>query len=176
MKRFTLSLLVLALLTSLSFAQGTGQNQNMMQHGHMRSSMQGMGGHGMGGSMIYTMMVHNVIMNAGEMDLTETQKKEMAELNDKYMNPMTQKESDLRAAHKQMIMTMQDPNFDPKTLKSEIKSSNDINLELADMMVDAMASARKTLGPEKFKQCMSMKTGMNRPMQKGQMMKNNQSQ
>lgn len=182
MKRFTVSLLALALLTGLALAQGTGQTtdgqmQGTMPPGHMKGTMYGKGSHMYGGSMMYSMMVRNVITKANALNLTDAQKKEIAQLNDKYLEPLVQKENDFRGEHMKMMTMMQDPNFDPEALKSAIKTSNELNTDMADMMVDAMADARKTLGPEDFKQCMVMDWGMKSgTMQKGQMMEKNQSQ
>ena len=179
MKRLSVSILILMFLTSFALAQGTGQNTQgqtpgtMMPHGNMYGHMHGST---MNRPMMYSMMVNNVIMKADTLDLTDTQKKEISGLNDKYLKPLSQKESDFRDEH--MMNMMKDPNFDPKALKAAIKSSNDLNMDMADMMVDALAEARKTLGPEKFAQCMTMNWGMNKSgtMQKGQMMQNKQTQ
>lgn len=184
MKRATVTLLILTLLTSFALAQGTGQKTDgqtpgmMMPHENMKGSMHGMGYHSTGSSMMYSMMVHNVIMKADALDLTDAQKKEIAELNDKYLYPLVQKEADFRVAHMKMMNMMKDPNFDPEALKATIKSSNDLNMDMADMMVDALTAARKTLGPGNFKQCMTMDWGMMKSgtMQKGQMMQNKQAQ
>lgn len=183
MKRFILSVLTLALLTGFALAQGTGQKtdgqtQGTMPHGHMKGSMYGKGNYMSGGSMMYSMMVRNVITKAGALDLTDAQKKEIAQLNDKYLEPLVQKETDFRAEHMKMMKMMQDPSFDPEALKSAIKTSNDLNMDMANMMVDALADARKTLGPENFKQCMVMDWGMMKSgsMKKGQMMQNKQAQ
>ncbi len=183
MKRLMLSVLTLALLTGFAMAQGTGQKtdgqtQGTMPHGHMKGSMYGKGSYMSGGSMMYSMMVRNVITKADALDLTETQKKEIAELSDKYLDPMVQKEADFRTVHMKMMSMMRDPDFDPEALKSAIKTSNDLNMDMADMMVDALADARKTLGPENFKQCMAMDWGMIKSgsMKKGQMMQNRQPQ
>jgi len=183
MKRLSVSILILTLFTSFAIAQGTGQktdgqNQGMMMpHGNM-GTVHGMGNHMSGSSMMYSMMVHHVIMKANDLDLTETQKKEIAGLNDKYLYPLVQKEADFRTAHMKVIDMMKDPNFDATALKTEIKSSNELNTDMADMMVDALASARKTLGPDNFKKCMTMDWKMTKSgtMQKGQMMQNQQAQ
>jgi hypothetical protein len=62
------------------------------------------------------------------------------------------------------IMNMlQDPNFDPVKLKAEVKASNDINLDMANMSVDALAAIRKAIGVENFKKAEMM------PMMGGRM-------
>ena len=167
MKRLTVSLLILTLLTSFSLARGTGQNTDM-PHGNMKGHMHGTGSHAMSSPMMYSMMVHNVIVKADALDLTDAQKKEIDGLNDKYLYPLVQKEADFRVSHMKMMNMMKDPNFDTEALKAAIKSSNDLNKDMADTMVDALAAARKILGPENFKQCMAMDWGM---MKSGTMQK-----
>ena len=176
MKGLSVSILILTFLTSFALAQGTGQNTrgqtpgNMMPQGNMYGHMHGMGNHTMNRPMMYSMMVQNVITKANTLDLTDSQKKEISGLNYKYLQPLSQKESDFRAEHMKLMKMMQDPNFDPAALKTAIKSSNDMNMDMADMMVDALTAARKTLGPENFKKCMTMDWGMMKggAMQKGQ--------
>jgi hypothetical protein len=186
MKRLLSSILILMCLTSLAMAQGAGQqmmgqNQGMMPQGHMTGMGHGMGSHMMGNSMMYSMMVHGVMMKANTLDLTAAQRKELSEISDKYLYPMVQKEADFRVSHMKIMDMLIDTEFDPAKLKSEIKTSNQINLEMADMMVDALTAIRKSVGPEKFKQCMTMpmswdmmKSGT--MMQNGQMMQNKQTQ
>lgn len=146
-------------LTSFSFAgqmtEEMGDQQgDMMSKGMMMGKEKGMGGHMMGGSMMYSMMVHHVLMKAGTLDLTDAQKKELAEINEKYLYPIVRKEADFKISHMKMMDMMHDPNFDPASLKAEIKTSNQLRLEQADMMVDALAAVRKTIGPENFTKMM----------------------
>lgn len=174
-------------LTSFSFAgqmtQEMGDQQgDMMSKGMMMGKEKGMGGHMMGGSMMYSMMVHHVLMKAGTLDLTDAQKKELAEINEKYLYPIVRKEADFKISHMKMMDMMHDPNFDPASLKAEIKTSNQLSLEQADMMVDALAAVRKTIGPENFTKmmktmhadCGMMESGM--MMDKGEMMGNEPAQ
>ncbi len=183
MKRLVASLFILMCFTSLALAQGTGQQkgeqkQDMMSNGNMMGMEQGMGSHMMGDSMMYSMMVHHIMMKATTLDLTDAQKKELTEINGKYLYPIVQKEADFKISHMKIMDTLHDSNFDPAKLKSEIKTSNQLSLETADMMVDALAAIRKTVGPENFKQCMQMMPmnwGMMKSgemMEKGEMMGN----
>ncbi len=170
MKRLAASALILICLTSLSLAQGTAkqmsdQKQDMMSKGMMMQMEKGMGGHMMGGSMMYGMMVHHILMKAGALDLTDAQKKELAEIKEKYLYPIVRKGADFKISHMKTMDTLHDPDFDPAKLKSEIKTSNQLSLEMADMAVDALTAIRKTVGPENFKQVMKMM-----PMDCGMMM------
>ena len=186
MKRLVSSIIILICLTSLAMAQGagqqkTGQNQGMMPQGTMKGMGQhGMGGHMMHGHMMYSSMINRIMMKANSLDLTQAQKKELSDVNEKYVYPMVKKEADFRISHMKIMDMIHDPEFDPSKLKTEIKTSNQINMELADMMVDSLSAIRKAVGPENFKQCMSMPMGwrMNSGtmMQKGQMMQNNKTQ
>ena len=187
MKTRTLVMMfTLICLTSFSFAgQMTGetgdQKGDMMSKGMMMGKDKGMGGHMMGGSMMYSMMVHHVLMKAGALDLTDAQKKELAEVNEKYLYPIVRKEADFKISHMKIMDMMHDPNFDPTSLKAEIKTSNQLSLETADAMVDALAAVRKTIGPENFTKmmksmhadCGMMEGGM---MDKGEMMGNEPAQ
>lgn len=174
-------------LASFSFAgqmtQEMGDQQgDMMSKGMMMGKEKGMGGHMMGGSMMYSMMVHHVLMKAGALDLTDAQKKELAEINEKYLYPIVRKEADFKISHMKMMDMMHDPSFDPASLKAEIKTSNQLSLEMADAMVDAVAAVRKTIGPENFikmmksmhADCGMMEGGM--MMDKGEMMGNEPAQ
>lgn len=160
MKTRTLVIMfTLICLTSFSFAgQMTGetgdQKGDMMSKGMMMGKEKGMGGHMTGGSMMYSMMVHHVLMKAGALDLTDAQKKELAEVNEKYLYPIVRKEADFKISHMKIMDMIHDPNFDPASLKSEIKTSNQLSLETADAMVDALAAVRKTVGPENFTKMM----------------------
>ena len=187
MKRFVASMLILMCFTSLALAQGTGQQkgeqkQDMMSNGNMMGMEHGMGSHMMGDSMMYSMMVHHIMMKASTLDLTAAQKKEFAGINEKYLYPIVRKEADFKISHMKIMDMLHDPDFDPAKLKSEIKTSNQISLEQADMMVDALATIRKTVGSENFTQVMKMmpmECGMMKSgemMEKGEMMMNKPAQ
>lgn len=187
MKRLVASLLTLICITSLALAQEMTQQKgekqpDMMSKGMMMGMEKGMGGHMMGGSMMYGMMVHHILMKAGALDLTDAQKKELAGIKEKYLYPIVRKGADFKISHMKTMDMLHDPDFDTAKLKSEIKTSNQINLEMADMTVDALAAIRKTVGPENFTQVMKMKPmdcGMMKGgmmMEKGEMMGNEPAQ
>lgn len=170
MKKLVASLLILICITSLALAQEMSQQKgekqpDMMSKGMMMGMEKGMGGHMMGGSMMYGMMVHHILMKASTLDLTDAQKKELAGIKEKYLYPIVQKGADFKISHMKTMDTLHDPDFDPAKLKSEIKTSNQLSLEIADMTVDALTAIRKTVGPENFKQVMKMM-----PMDCGMMM------
>jgi len=161
MRRLIASLFILVSVASLSFAQGmTQQKQGQMgMMGHGMSGMQGeMMTHMMGGmhSMMYSMMVQHVLMKANALQLTDTQRKELANIPEKYLYPIVRKEADFRISHMKIMDMLQDPNFDTVKVKAEIKASNDINLEMANMSVDALAAIRKAIGVENFKKAKGM--------------------
>lgn len=182
MKTRTLVMMVaLICLTSLSLAQEMGQQMgdqrgDMMSQGMMTGMEKGMGGHMMGGSMMYGMMIQHILMKASTLDLTDAQKKELAGIKEKYLYPTVRKGADFKISHMKIMDMMHDPGFDPAKLKSEIKTSNQLSLEMADMMVDALATIRKTVGTENFTKmmktmhmdCPMMKSGM--MMEEGDMM------
>jgi hypothetical protein len=75
------------------------------------------------------------------------------------------------------IMDMlHDPDFDTAKLKSGIKTSNQISLEMADMTADALTAIRKAVGPENFKQVMKMMPMDCGMMKGGEMMENDPAQ
>ena len=156
MRNLTTSLLILALTAGLSFSQG------MMQQKEGQAGMMGRGMMGTQGGMMrgmphmYSMMVHHVIMKANTLDLTDAQKKELANIEEKYLYPLVQKEADFKISHMKVMSMLRDPNFDPSKVKSEIKVSNDINLEMASMSVDALAAVRNAIGLENFKKARLM--------------------
>jgi len=161
MKKLAISLVVLVFFAGLSFAQGTMQ-QKEGQTGMTGSGKTGMQGgmmeHMRGGMhpMIYSMMVNHVLMKANTLNLTETQKKELANIQEKYIYPMVRKEADFKISHMKIMNMLQDPNFDPAKVKAEAKASNDINLDMANLLVDALAAIRKTIGVENFKKATQM--------------------
>lgn len=159
MKRLVATLVILICITSLSLAeqktqQKSEQQPDMMSQGMMRGMKKDMGGHMMGGSTMYSMMVHHILMKASVLDLTDVQKKELGEINEKYLYTIVRKEADFKISHMKIMDMMHDPNFDPAKLKSEIKTSNQLSLEMSDMMVDALAGIRKTIGTENFTKLM----------------------
>jgi hypothetical protein len=166
MKRLATSLIVLLFIAGPSFAQGAMQQRG--QGGMMGWQGQGgMMGHMMGEMhpMFYSMMVNHVIMSANTLNLTDTQKKELTDVQEKYVFPMVHKEADFKISHMKIMNMLQDPNFDPAKVKAEIKASNDINLDMANMSVDALAAIRKAVGVENFKKIEAM------PMMSGRMTK-----
>jgi len=163
MKRLVTSLIILICFTSLSFAQGMMQQKQ----GKGMMSMKGrMKGHMMGGMhpMMYSMMVHHVLMKANTLNLTETQKKELNSIKEKYVFPMVRKESEFKISHMKIIDMLQNPSFDPASVKKEIKTSNNINLEIANMAIDALAATRKTIGLENFTKIKGMMPTMSGKM------------
>lgn len=178
MKRLIASLFILICLTSFALAQEMSQEKDkqqpdMMSKGMMMEPVKGkMGDHMMGGSMMYSMMVHQILIKADALDLTDAQKKELGEIKEKYLYPIVQKGADFKISHMKIIDMLHDPDFVPAKLKSEIKTSNQMNLEMADMMVDALTATRKTVGTENFKQVMKMMPMDCGMMKGGEMMEN----
>ncbi|MAT38728.1 MAG: hypothetical protein CL946_03910 [Ectothiorhodospiraceae bacterium] len=178
MKRLIISVLVLMCFANLSFAQQmteheTGQGQQMMDMGKMKKKMKGMNDHMKSGmhSTMYVMMVHHILMKANTLDLTEGQKNELEVIKEKYLYPMVQKEADFKISHMKTMDMLHDPNFDAEKLRSEIKISNQINLDLSDMMIDALTSIRKAIGLDDYEQMIKMM-----PMMSGGMMKSEEMQ
>lgn len=149
MRRIVISLIVLVCLTSLSFAQGMTQKKEMMGKGMMQGKMMG---HNMGGmhSMMYSGMLHHTLMMANTLDLTDAQKKKLETISDKYLYPMIQKEGDFKISHMKIMDNLHDPNFDPDKLRAEIKKSTELNLEMANTMVDGIAAVREAIGSENY--------------------------
>ena len=169
MRRLIILLVTLIFATSLSFAQGMMQEKGEQSGGQMEMMGKGMMGmqggmmaHMMGGMhpMMYSMMVHHVLMKANTLDLTDTQMKELANIQEKYVYPMVRKEADFKISHMKIINMLQDPNFDPSKLKAEIKASNETNLEMANMLIDALTAIRKAIGVENFKKAAEMMSMM----------------
>lgn len=162
MRRLIILLVTLIFATSLSFAQGMMQEkgeQSGVQMGMM--SMQG----GMSPTMC-NMIVHHVFMKANTLNLTDAQRKELASIREKYIYPMTSKEADFKISHMKIMDMLQDPNFDPTKVKEEIKTSNEINLEMANMSIDALTAIRKAIGVENFKKAAEMMSMMGGGMRK----------
>jgi hypothetical protein len=157
MRRLIASVVILLFVSSLSFAQGMMQRKQ----GQMRMMSKGMMEHMMVGMQhMYSMMVHHVLIQANKLDLTDTQRKDLASIREKYVYPMVRKEADFKISHMKIMDMLQDPNFDPAKVKAEVKLSNDINLEMANMSVDALAAIRKAIGVDKFKKISEMMSMM----------------
>jgi Spy/CpxP family protein refolding chaperone len=167
MKRLATSLVILVFIASLSFAQGMMQQKKGQTGGGMMGMQGGMMEHMMGGMhpMIYSMMVEHVLMRANTLSLTDTQRKELADIKEKYVYPMVHKEADFKISHMKIMDMLQDPNFDPAKVKAQIKASDNINLEMASMSVDALVAIRKAIGVENFKKAEMM------PIMGGKMMR-----
>ncbi len=169
MRRLIASLVILIFVASLSFAQGMMQEKGEQSGGQMEKMGKGMMGmqggmmaQMMGGMhpMMYSMMVHHVLMKANTLDLTDTQKQELATIQEKYLYPMVRKEADFKISHMKIMGMLQDPNFDPAKVKAEVKASNEINLEMANMSIDALTAIRKAIGVENFKKAAKMMSMM----------------
>ncbi|MBI2486776.1 MAG: hypothetical protein HYW01_07435 [Deltaproteobacteria bacterium] len=172
MRRLIASVVILLFVSSLSFAQGMMQKKQgqmgMMSKG-MMEMQGGMMGHMMVGMQhMYTMMVHHVLIQANKLDLTDTQKKDLASIREKYVYPMVRKEADFKISHMKIMDMLQDPNFDPAKVKAEVKLSNDINLEMANMSIDALTAIRKAIGIDKFKKISGMMSMMGGVMMMGE--------
>lgn len=166
MGRLVTSLVILVFVTNLSFAHGMMQQSG----GQMGMMGEGITAHTMGGMhpMMYSMMVRHVLVKANNLDLTDTQKKEVANIQEQYVYPMVRKEADFKISHMKIINMLQNPNFDPTKVKKEIKVSNEINLEMANMSIDALAAIRKTIGVENFKKATEMMSMMGGEMMKSE--------
>lgn len=168
MKRLIASVVILLFAASLSFSQGMMQ-QEKGQMGLMSKGMTVMhGGMMRGMPHMYSMVVHHVIMKANTLDLTDAQKKELADIQEKYLFPMVRREADFKISHMKIMDMLQDPNFDSAKVKAEIKVSNDINLEMANMSVDALTATRNAIGIDKFKKISGMMSMMGGGMMMGE--------
>jgi hypothetical protein len=136
----------------------------------------GMGDHMMGDSMMYSMMVHHILMKASALDLDDAQEKELGEIKEKYLYPIVRKGADFKISQMRIMDMLHDPDFDTAKLKSGIKTSNQISLEMADMTADALTAIRKAVGPENFKQVMKMMPMDCGMMKGGEMMENDPAQ
>lgn len=167
MRRLVASSVILIFVVSLSFAQGKMQEKGEQSGGQME--MMGQGMMGMQGGMSPTMcnmIVHHVFMKANTLNLTDAQRKEVSTIRERYIYPMTRKEADFKISHMKVMDMLQDPNFDPTKVKAEVKASNDINLEMANMSVDALTAIRKAIGVENFKKAAEMVSMMGGGMRK----------
>jgi hypothetical protein len=96
-------------------------------------------------------------MKTNSLNLTDTQRKQLAGIPERYIYPMIRKEADLKISHMRIMGMLHDPNFDPAKVKSETKASNEIKLEMANMAIDALADIRNAIGIENFKKVAEMK-------------------
>lgn len=155
MKRLLISLAILIFAVSLSFAQGPmpekGRQTGMMCKGEKAHMMGGMH------PMMYSILVQHALMKTNSLNLTDTQRKQLAGIPERYIYPMIRKEADLKISHMRIMGMLHDPNFDPAKVKSETKASNEIKLEMANMAIDALADIRNAIGIENFKKVAEMK-------------------
>jgi uncharacterized protein YnzC (UPF0291/DUF896 family) len=124
---------------------------------------------GMRGIGKYSGLVHGAIMCAESLELTDSQKKELEAVREKFLYPMVKKEADFRISHMKIVDMMHDAEFDPAKLKAEIKVANGIELELANMAVDAAVAIRNAVGIDNFKKITGMMPKMQRGMMRGMM-------
>ena len=67
---------------------------------------------------MYGMVVQHILMKAGALDLTDTQKKELARVKEKYLYPLVQKEADFKISHLKTMDMLHGPDLDSR--KAEI--------------------------------------------------------
>jgi hypothetical protein len=151
MKKLVASFIILMFVVSPGFGQGTIQKGGK-QIGMMDVHCRGISTHMMGRMHpTYSVMVHHIFIKANALNLTDTQRKELAGIPERYIYPMIRKEADLKISHMRIMGMLHDPSFDPAKVKSETKTSNEIKLEMANMAIDALADIRNAIGVENFK-------------------------
>lgn len=179
MKRLATVMVVFLFVTGVSFAQGMMQQRQgqmgqqrqgqmgMMGKGMMGKGMMGMQGGMMGGmhSMMYSMMVHHALMRAQSLNLTDNQRNRLANVREKFVYPVVRKEADFKISHMKIMDMLHNPNFDPARLKAEIKTSNQLNLEMANTAVEGLSTIRNIIGIENYRKITQMM-----PMMGGRMM------
>lgn len=157
MKKLVASFIILMFVVSPTFGQGTMQERGK-HRGAMDMHCRGTNAHMMGRMHpMYSIMVHHIFIKANALNLTDTQRKELASVPERYIYPMIRKEADLKISRTRIMGMLHDPNFDPAKVKSETRTSNEIKLEMANITIDALADIRNAIGVENFKKVAEMK-------------------
>ncbi len=161
MNRILVLLIVSVIFTNPVFAQGMMDKKGRMMQTHSQMKTPTM----MKGHHMYTMMLNHLITRAQSLDLSEEQENNLDEIREKYLYPAVEKEADFKIAHMKVMSKLHDPEFDRKDIKKQIRTTNDISVELANMYIDGLAEVRSTIGIENFKKLvkpvpMMMRDGM----------------
>ncbi len=101
-------------------------------------------------------VVDMLLMNANTLQLTDTQKKSLSKIPDKYVYTLRRKEADYDIARMKINNLMQDPEFDTTQAKEETKILQETALEMSYISIDAIAEIRNIVGLENFKTILSM--------------------
>ncbi len=169
MRRLVTSLVILICFASLSFGQSMMQEKGKQGDGQkgMGKDMKGIQGTmKIGMPPMMSKIVQIILIKADSLDLSITQKKELSEIREKYVYPMIRNEGDFNISHMKVNDMLQNPDFDPKMVKAEIKILLDFSLKEVNMAIDAIAALRDVIGVDNFKVVMGVMTLKSSEMKK----------
>ncbi|MCK5710045.1 MAG: hypothetical protein KAI07_05850 [Deltaproteobacteria bacterium] len=98
----------------------------------------------------YSRMLISMVQKTGKLDLTEQQKDRVNTIRSKYISPIISEENQSRALQRKFMSQLHDPQFNPSTLKTTAKETDEANAKIADMFIDGMAALREAVGPKNY--------------------------
>jgi len=154
MRRLVTSLVILICFAGLSFGQSLMQEKGKQGDGQkgMGKDMNGIQGEiKVKGPPMMSKIVQDFLNKASSLDLTETQKKELSKIREKYVYALVRNEGDYKVAHMKVNDMLMNPEFVPKNVKAEIKALLEFSLEEVNTAIDAIAALRDVIGVENLK-------------------------
>ncbi len=91
------------------------------------------------------------LIEANKLEITDIQRKKLSNLPEKYIYPLTIKESEYKTLVLTVVDILTNPNFDNDKLKSALNKSKSKALEMSLLSVDAIDEIRQIIGIENFK-------------------------
>lgn len=102
-------------------------------------------------------IVPDILTNSSSLDLSNSQKKGLSVIREKYVFPMTCNEGDFKINHIKVNDILLDPSFDPNKAKAEMKVLQEFPRKEINMAIDAIAAIRDVIGVDNFKVIMDVR-------------------
>jgi len=151
---FTFFIIITSMITSsFIYPARTEQNESLQDITRMKNK-QSIPTSGMAPRM--SNVVDMLLIDANTLQLTDTQKKSLSMIPEKYVYPLRKIEADYDIARMKINNLMQDPEFDPTKAKKETKILQETALEMSYMSIEAIAEIRNIVGLDNFKTILSM--------------------
>ena len=98
----------------------------------------------------FSRMLISMVQKTGKLDLTKQQRDSVNAIRSKYISPIISEENQSRALQRKFMSQLLDPEFNPSTLKTTVKETDEANAKIADMFIDGMEALREAVGSENY--------------------------
>lgn len=147
MKPAVLALTVALMTAGVAFAADTQNLQRPQQPRQRKSYSLKSSAYFMGR---YSKSLRDMIDGALKMDLSAEQRSEVTALTEKYYDPMSKDETEVRKTRMNIPKMLNNPSFDPAKVKEEIGKANALEKKISDSYIDALTSLRGTIGKDNY--------------------------